>query len=173
MDKQTRWLLLVIIAVVALGWGGYTVLTEYQNRQKWGPVIAATEQKYGLPSGLLARQAQQESSYESAIISGSQASSAGALGILQLEPAYFPSVRAPVPFSDAAVTAQIDAAGAEMRRLYDDQGSWVYALAAYNWGEANLNSFASTGSPPIPAETAAYVADITADVPAANDAVLS
>jgi len=157
------------LALLAIVLGGGIVLSEYQNRQKWTPALNAAEAQYGLPAGLLVRQAQEESSFSSAVIDGTEASSAGALGILQLEPAYFPSVQAPRPFSDDAVNRQIDDAAREMARLYEHFGSWVNALAAYNWGEGNMDRYTSSGSPPIPAETQKYVADITADVPAAND----
>lgn len=172
MDRKTLYILGALVLALAI-WGGGVLLSESANRQKWIPALNQAEQQYGLPSGLLVRQAQEESSYSSSVINGTEASSAGALGILQLEPKYFASARAPVPFSDAAVTAQIGDAAQEMARLYQVYGSWVYALAAYNWGEGNLNSFISTGSPPVPSQTASYVADIVADVPAANDGVLA
>lgn len=172
-NRSLLWFLLGAAALVAAGRGGYVLVTESENKSKWLPVLTAAEQRYGMPAGLLVRQAQQESSFSSSVIDGTERSSAGALGILQLEPAYFSSVRAPVPFSDQAVQNQIYQAAQEMARLYEVFGSWTLALAAYNWGEGNLNSYLSTGSPPVPAETANYVADITGDVPAAADAVLS
>jgi len=52
----------------------------------WIPVINESENAYGIPPNLLARQAFQESHFRSSIINGTQASPAGALGILQLEP---------------------------------------------------------------------------------------
>src|SRR6185312_5080436 len=55
----------------------------------WVPVLNQVEQQYGLPEDLLARVAYQESSFREGVIRGTTASSAGALGIMQLEPAYF------------------------------------------------------------------------------------
>lgn len=167
-------LLLVVAILLAVGAGvGVNLVQESENRTKWTPALTAAEQRYGLPAGLLVRQAQEESSFETAIIEGTKPSPAGALGILQLEPAYFPAARAPIPFSDQAVADQINAAAAEMQRLYNVFESWALALAAYNMGETALMEHETTGSPPIPAETQKYVADITASVPAANDAVLT
>lgn len=171
MDRKTLYLLLALALLAGGIWGGARVLDQSENRKKWTPALAAAEQCYGLPAGLLVRQAQEESSFLSANINGTNPSSAGALGILQLEPAYFASVRAPVPFSDAATSAQIAQAAQEMARLYGLYGSWALALAAYNWGEQNVNNWLGTGGA-LPPETVKYVSDIVADVPAANDSGL-
>src|SRR3984893_2288691 len=61
----------------------------------WVPVINQTESAFGIPPTLLARPAYQESRFRTAITDGTQASPAGALGILQLMPQYFTTVRAP------------------------------------------------------------------------------
>lgn len=171
MDRQTAYIIGGLLLAAVAVWGGGVVLSESQNKSKWTPALNATEQKYGLPSGLLVAQAQQESSFSSDVIAGTQASSAGALGILQLESAYFSSVRNPIPFSDAAVTQQIDQAGANMLSLYQQFGSWTLALAAYNWGSGNLSNWLGTDGA-LPAETQTYVDNITAAVPAAFDSGL-
>lgn len=129
---------------------------------EWVPVLNAVEQQDGIPPDLLARVAYQESRFREDIIRGTTASGAGALGIMQLMPAYFPAVNAPIPFSDAAVTNQITAAGAYLAQLYQQFGSWTLALAAYNAGPGNVQKYG--GIPPFP-ETQNYVAQITADVP--------
>jgi soluble lytic murein transglycosylase-like protein len=54
----------------------------------------------------------------------------------------------------------IPAAGAYLRRLYDATGTWSKALAAYNWGIGNVQR---KGLAAAPAETRAYVAQITGD----------
>lgn len=156
-------------------WETRLTAEEAANARKWAPVIAEAETRNGLPQGLLARQALEESAYRTAVIDGTESSSAGALGILQLEPAYFASVRVPTPFSDSDTAAQIAEAAAEDARLYREFGSWPLALAAYNWGSGNLQgwlngggSLADTSS--WPGETAKYVAQITSDVPAAVSA---
>lgn len=174
------WIAIALGAVLLLSAGGVAVydwetrLTaeEMGNYRKWAPVIAQAERANGLPAGLLARQALKESAYRTKYIDGTSSSSAGALGILQLEPAYFVSVRAATPFTDADTTAQIAQAAAEDARLYREFGSWPLALAAYDWGSGDLQSWINSGgqypdTTGWPPETTDYVAQITADVPGA------
>lgn len=142
---------------------GVTSWKNVAEGSTWVPVLNAAEQQYGLPQDLLARVAYQESHFRESIIRGTQASPAGALGIMQLEPAYFSSVRVPVPFSDSDVRAQIDEAAQQLQSLYGEFGDWSLALAAYNAGAGNVRKYG--GIPPF-TETQNYVAQITADVPA-------
>ena len=139
------------------------------NGQKWAPALAAAEQKYGLPAGLLSRQASEESGFASDVIDGTRSSSAGALGILQLEPAYFASVQVPTPFTDADTLAQIDEAAAYDAQLYQRFGTWQLALEAYNWGPTALAKWEAAGADPagLPTQTSNYSAQILGDVPAA------
>lgn len=177
---------LLLVGIGALIWWGYTqgagsmletgaetleaAVEGWANVNEgstWVPVINATESGYGIPTNLLARQAYQESHFRASIIDGTQASPAGALGILQLEPAYFSSVTVPVPFTTSDTTNQISQAGQEMARLYGVYSDWGLALAAYNWGEGNVNAWLAAGSSPgaMPTETQNYVAQILTDVP--------
>lgn len=133
----------------------------------WVPVINQTESAFGIPPNLLARQAYQESRFRTAIITGAQPSTAGALGILQLEPQYFTTVRVPVPFTAADTTAQISEAGQEMQRLFNAFADWGLALAAYNDGEQNVKDYLA-GVRALPQETQTYVAQVLADVPVAS-----
>lgn len=130
---------------------------------QWVPVLNQAEQQYGLPADLLARVAYQESSFRESVIRGTTPSPAGALGMMQMLPRYFSSVRAPVPFSDGAVRAQIGQAAQQLSSLYSQFGDWSLALAAYNAGAGNVEKYG--GIPPF-AETQNYVAQISADVPA-------
>ena len=134
----------------------------------WVPVINQTEQALGLPANLLARQAYQESRFRPDVIAGTDVSSAGALGILQLEPAFFSSVgpSVAIPYTAADTTAQISQAGQEMQSLYNQFGDWGLALAAYNWGSGNVSKWlAAGGTGPMPQETQDYVSEILTDVP--------
>ncbi len=164
------WILIAIvgaIALAALSAGGVIVYESWEqsaNGRKWAPVLAAAEQQYGIPTGLLSRQAYEESHFITSVIDGTQPSSAGALGIMQLMPQYFASVQVPTPFTDGEVEGQIAQAAGYMAQLYRQFGNWGYALAAYNAGPGTVNNVLS-GNQSLPAQTTAYVSQILADVP--------
>lgn len=143
-----------VIATVA-GW------KSVQQGAVWLPYLNRAEDVHGLPADLLARIAYEESHFREEIIRGTKKSSAGAVGIMQLEPAYYPSAKAGIPFTDDDVRNQIDDAAVEMVHLYGRFSQWDLAIAAYNAGEGNVHKYG--GVPPFP-ETQKYVADITADV---------
>jgi len=120
------------------------------------PLIYSAEQHYGMPHNLLARLLYQESRYREDIISGRTVSSAGAVGIAQLVPRFFPDIDARDP------RQAIPAAARYLARLCRQFGSWALALAAYNWGPGNLST---RGVGNAPGETVAYLRQISADVP--------
>lgn len=130
----------------------------------WVPVINIAEETYGLPLNLLARQAYQESRFRQEIIDGTEASPAGALGILQLMPQYFATVQVPRPFTTIDTQNQISEAAQQMSSLYHQFGDWGLALAAYNDGAGNVRQFLD-GTRPLPLETRHYVSQILTDVP--------
>lgn len=130
----------------------------------WVPVINAAESQYGIPPNLLARMAYQESHFRRDIIDGTRASPVGALGILQLLPRYFMTVRVAIPFSPQDTANQIDESARELRRLYTHYQDWGLAVAAYNWGQGNVDAYQAYGGT-VPGETASYVAGVFADVP--------
>lgn len=129
---------------------------------KWTPVLDSIGTSYRLPPDLLSRVAYQESHFRDDIIRGNTASSAGALGIMQMMPQFFSSVNVARPYTDESVRAQIVEAAAHLSQLYGSTKSWPLALAAYNAGLGNVQQYG--GVPPFP-ETMAYVAAIRADVP--------
>ena len=92
--------------------------------------FAAAEQKYGLPAGLLANVAHQESNFNPAA-----KSPAGAVGLMQLEPKFFKG-------AGQDVGKDIDMAAAELSRLYNinrklfgERAALQVALADYNAGQ--------------------------------------
>jgi soluble lytic murein transglycosylase-like protein len=133
---------------------------------QWVPPLNAAETQFGIPQDLLARIAYEESHFRPDIISGSTSSTAGALGLMQLEPAYFASVRVPRPFTIGDVLAQIQDAAQDLVTNYNALGNWPLAVAAYNAGLSTIQT--GNASAANKAATAKYVADIIGDVPAAN-----
>jgi soluble lytic murein transglycosylase-like protein len=140
------------------GWAGV------EQGPVWVPVINQAESAAGIPANLLARMAYQESHFRPDIITGATASSAGALGILQLMPQYFSTVQVATPFTAADTTAQITQAAQLLSSLFSEFGDWTLAVAAYNAGATTVKNYLAGGAA-LPAETSAYVADIIADVP--------
>lgn len=121
------------------------------------PYFTTTEQQYGIPAGLLARIGYQESHFRQDIIDGTTVSPAGAVGIMQLMPQYFPGA------GENAV-ADIATAGAYLAKLFGQFGDWQVATAAYNDGPGNVQAYLA-GTKQLPLETQNYVADVFADVP--------
>lgn len=142
-------------------------LSGWQNVEQgpvWVPVINQAESAAGIPANLLARMAYQESRFRPDVIDGSVASSAGALGILQLMPQYFDTVQVATPFSTADTVAQITQAAEQLATLYGTFSDWTLAVAGYNAGAGTVTKYIN-GTESLPAETQAYVADVIADVP--------
>jgi soluble lytic murein transglycosylase-like protein len=119
--------------------------------------IAQAERDNGLPNGLLARVLHQESRFRPDIITGKTKSPAGALGIAQFMPATARE-RGVDPLNP---TSAINGAAGYLASLFDRFGDWTKAIAAYNWGQGNV---ARKGLDRAPAETRAYVAQISKDV---------
>jgi soluble lytic murein transglycosylase-like protein len=129
-----------------------------ENGRPFEKLFRDSERKHGMPKNLLARVAYQESRFRDDIISGRTISKANAQGIMQLVPRWHPSVDPLDP------SVAIPYAGEYLKRLYKRFGSWSDALAAYNWGEGNLNKWLKGGSTPMPQETKDYVSQIMGDV---------
>lgn len=121
-------------------------------------VFSSAGAQHGLPVGLLEAVAYRESRFRQDIIDGRTRSSAGAVGIMQIIPRWHPEIG-----EAGALNPQIaipHAAGF-LSRLQRKFGSWSLALAAYNWGEGNLAKWQTGTIKSWPAETSAYVEEIT------------
>ena len=114
--------------------------------------LAAAEKAYGIPEGVLKNIAQTESHFRPDIINGQTRSKAGAVGLMQLLPKYFP---------DAGKDSgkDIDTAAAYLKRLYVQFGDWTKAVAAYNDGPGNVNKVLA-GTKQLPDETAKYIKSV-------------
>lgn len=127
----------------------------------YAEMIATAERAHGLPVDMLARLLWQECRYREDIISGRVVSSAGAMGIGQ----FMPATAREMGVDPLNVPQAIDAAGAYLAKLYRKFGNWSEALAAYNWGQGNVQR---KGLGAAPRETRNYYSQILADVNAAN-----
>lgn len=129
--------------------------------QKYAGQIAEAEQRYGLPTDMLARLLWQECRYREEIITGRVRSPAGALGIAQ----FMPATARDLGIDPLDPAQAIDAAARYLAGLYRQFGNWTEALAAYNWGQGNVQR---KGLDAAPAETTDYFTQILADVNSAN-----
>lgn len=173
------WIIIGIAAVGALSAGGAVAVSiisaawmSSANAQKWAGTLSNAEDSFGIPTGLLSRIAYQESHFVQSIIDGTQPSPAGALGMMQLMPQYFQTVNRPIPFSDQDTQDQIGEAANFLVGLYNHFQDWTAAVAAYNAGQGNIDKVLS-GEMNLPAETANYIASVSADLPSIVNSTLN
>ncbi|CAN7402974.1 transglycosylase SLT domain-containing protein [Acidovorax sp. LjRoot129] len=138
-----------------------TSLGLWRPPAAYAGMIATAETTHGIPRDMLARLLWQECRYREDIITGRVASSAGALGIAQ----FMPATAREMGIDPLNVPQAIDAAGRYLARLYNKFGNWTEALAAYNWGQGNVQR---KGLGSAPQETRNYYSQILADVNAGN-----
>jgi soluble lytic murein transglycosylase-like protein len=156
---MNRWLIIVAVVSLIAILKRSTVWQLPGAGEPWRDLFAENEARFNLPRNLLARVAQQESSYRPDVVSP-----AGAQGLMQIIPRWHPGIDDPDtpeiedPFNPEAA---IGYAGAYLRRLHDRFGTWSEALAAYNWGQGNL---ARQGFANAPEETRNYVEAIAGDL---------
>lgn len=101
---------------------------------------------YGAPVEMFKRQIQQESGFNPDAFN----SASGATGIAQIIERWHPGVDATDPYASLDYAAKWMA---DLRRIY---GSWRNALAAYNWGPANVAKWDGRRET-LPAETRHYL----------------
>lgn len=136
-----------------LAFPGYTPATVWQTPSKglkYESWFIKASNMYGLPPGLLSRVAKQESNYDP-----NAKSSAGAIGLMQIVPKWHPDVNPHDPQDSIFYAAKY------LNNLKRKTGSWILALAAYNWGIGNLQR---KGIENAPKETQNYIAYISRDI---------
>jgi soluble lytic murein transglycosylase-like protein len=115
--------------------------------------IQGAQDKYGIPNNYLAKLLNAESAFRPDIISGQKRSSTGATGIAQ----FMPATAAELGVNPVDPMQSIDAAGRYLNQLYARFGNWTEAIAAYNWGQGNVQK---KGLAKAPQETIDYVQKI-------------
>lgn len=152
------WLWLGIGGLFFLG--GNTVINlkdASENEKKYAPLIAATEQKYGIPTGVLHKLIKAESAFRTDIITGKTRSSVGALGIAQFMPLTAIEELGSVQAALDPIKA-IEGAGRYLKKIYAYVGNdWTKAVAGYNWGMGNAKKKVLAAAPQ---ETKDYVKKI-------------
>lgn len=125
-----------------------------QEAIKWRPLVNAVEKKYGMPAGMLYALIAKESGFNPRATN----KWSGAAGLMQLMPKIHTSVD---PYNP---NQAIPYAGAYLYSLKKRFGSWVMALAAYNWGPGNVNKWIAGKKFP-PKETRDYMVLISQNTP--------
>ena len=124
--------------------------------QPYQTLISSTEQRFGIPPGLVGGLLAQESNFDPAVIAGNLKSSAGAIGIAQ----FMPKTAKQFGIDPKDPSQAIPAAGAYLSQLQKKYGNWPDAMRAYNWGPGNLDAYLKYGKgangKPIPQETREY-----------------
>jgi soluble lytic murein transglycosylase-like protein len=157
--KRDSLLLIAILAFVLIGGATeFSMWKKANNAQAYLPLLMDAERRYGIPADLLARMAYQESRFRDDIADGSVVSSAGAVGLMQMLPQFFPG-----PLTDPAFA--IDTAARYLTQLYQQFGSWKLAAMAYNWGPGNVQRYVNGQATP-PSETTDYISQVFGDLPA-------
>lgn len=116
--------------------------------------FAQAEFDHDLPFGILQSMAMIESAMRPDVINCATLGPSSEQGIMQINPRWH-TVDACDPFK------AIDYAGAYLRDLYNQTGSWRLAVAAYNWGIGNLTR---KGYAAAPAITRQYVDRVAREV---------
>jgi soluble lytic murein transglycosylase-like protein len=148
------------MAAAVAGWGLRTVNWK-DGGEPYLNTLNAAEQRYAIPTDLLARIAYQECSWRPGVIDGSIKSPAGAVGMMQLMPQFFPG-------AGESWQADVTTAAEYLERLHTQFNDWQLAVAAYNWGPGNVVRYKADPAMGLPPETSDYVLDVFGDVPIAG-----
>jgi D-alanyl-D-alanine carboxypeptidase len=121
----------------------------------WGPYIHEASQRFGVPELWIREVMRQESGGDETAVS-----SAGAMGLMQLMPTTYETLREQYGFGDDPFEPHdnVLAGTAYIREMYDRYGTPGF-LAAYNAGPQRVDDYLATGDP-LPDETVGYLASI-------------
>jgi hypothetical protein len=126
---------------------------------QYQPMIAQAAQKYGLPADVLTRQLKQESGFNPNAVSP-----AGATGIAQ----FMPGTAKDMGVNPLDPASAIDGGARYLAQNRDKfGGDMTKALAAYNWGPANVEQWSAAGGDfsKLPRETQNYITKVAGGPP--------
>ncbi len=138
-------------------------------RHPYAVHVAAAAHRFGIPEAWIWAVMRVESNGDSRAVS-----TAGAMGLMQIMPATWGSLRARYglgadPYD---VRDNIMAGAAYLREMHDRYGDATAMLAAYNAGPGRYDEYRSRGRP-LPAETHAYLARLASITGGIGDAQLA
>ena len=121
----------------------------------WGPYISEASLRFGVPQQWIRAVMRQESGGREDALS-----SAGAMGLMQVIPSTYATLRASYGLGDDPYEPHdnIMAGTAYIKEMYDRYGAPGF-LAAYNAGPNRLDSYLTNGTP-LPDETVGYLSNI-------------
>ena len=131
---------------------------------RWQPIIERASIRFGIPARWIEQVIEAESHGLTEIGGHPIRSKAGAIGLMQLMPATWASMRARLHLGDDP-DDPIDNifAGTGFLRLLYDRFGYPGLFAAYNAGPVGF-ARAAAGRAPLPAETRAYLARVTGGI---------
>ena len=127
----------------------------------WGPYVQQASARFRLPAQWIRAVMHQESGGHEYLHGEPITSSAGAMGLMQIMPATYETLRAQYGLGDDPYDPHdnIMAGAGYIRQMYDRYGSPGF-LAAYNAGPQRLDTYLAGGGS-LPSETVNYVASIS------------
>jgi soluble lytic murein transglycosylase-like protein len=137
--------------------------------ERWDPLIADAARRYQIPAAWIRNVMRSESGGRTFLNGQPITSTAGAVGLMQVEPGTYAQMAAQYRLGDDPFNPQdnILAGAAYLRWLHGKYG-FPAMFAAYNTGPGHLEDHLHHGAP-LPAETRAYVAGITRALGAGAD----
>ncbi len=154
---------------IALGWSG---LAAAGPTDRWAPLIAEASSRFNVPLAWIERVIRAESGGRTILNGRPIVSHAGAMGLMQLMPGTWREMRARHGLGpDPHDPRDNIIAGTAYLRLMHDRFGYPGLFAAYNAGPARFATALRTGRR-LPAETRAYVANVTGNRPAMSLAVV-
>ena len=138
-------------------------------RHPYAVHVADAARRFGIPEAWIWAVMQVESNGDSRAVS-----SAGAMGLMQIMPGTWASLRARHGLGNDPYNARdnIMAGAAYLRAMHDRYGNATAMLAAYNAGPGRYDEYLARGRP-LPAETRAYLAKLASIISGADDSRLA
>jgi len=172
MRRFIRHSVLAAVAVVQLSGAAAAQSPPPERtvtRHPYAVHVADAARRFGIPEAWIRAVMRVESNGDSRAVS-----SAGAMGLMQIMPATWASlrVRHGLGSNPYDMRDNIMAGAAYLRAMHDRYGNVTAMLAAYNAGPGRYDEYLSRGRP-LPTETLAYLAKLAAITGSAGDSQIT